>query len=197
MEINWVGHYNNKLGKISFTEKDFDTFYNETKLFVQKILSFNPKNGIEIGSGLARDSLLLAQRGVKTTAFDIDNDLLEGSKISAENLGVELKTIQGDFFELSNYIKKDEYDIGYHLGVLEHFSDEEIHSILQKQLELIPRIIFTVPIKSDYNDQFFNDTIYRRLMQKEDWQKILKDFNVKDMEIIRMRFDSLIVTIER
>ncbi len=124
MEINWVDHYNNKLGKISFDEKDFEFFYSETKLFVQKILSFNPKTGIEIGSGLARDSLLLAQRGVMTTAFDINQELLDGSKKSAENLHVELKTIQGDFFKLSNYIKKDEYDIGYHLGVLEHFSDE-------------------------------------------------------------------------
>ena len=197
MEIDWIQHYKNKLGKISFIKEDFEQFYKETKPFIDIILSYKPERVIEIGSGLARDSLLLAQRGVDSTAFEIDKTILEASLETANNLGVHLNIIQGDFFDLSKYIAKDYYDIGIHLGVLEHFENEDIEKILKEQISLIPKIIFAVPIKSEYNDIFFNDKIYRRLLTKEDWKDILKNFNLIDVQEIRTRFDTLVVTISR
>ncbi len=197
MEIDWIKHYKNKLGKISFNREDFDRFYLETKPFIDIIISYKPKRIIEIGSGLARDSLLLAQRGVDSTAFEINKKLLEASLETANNLGVHLNTIEGDFFNLTKYIEKDFYDIGIHLGVLEHFENEEIERILEEQIKLMPKIIFAVPLKSDYNNNFFNDLIYRRLLYKQDWAIILKKFNVTNMQEVRTRFDTLVVTIDR
>lgn len=197
MEIDWIKHYTKKLGKISFTKEDFEQFYIETKPFIDIILSHKPKRVIEIGSGLARDSILLGQRGIDSTAFEIDKTLLEASKESANNIGVNLETIEGDFFDLSKYILKDYYDIGIHLGVLEHFENEDIEKIISQQISLIPKIIFAVPIKSSFNDGFFNDSIYRRLLNSEDWKVILKKFKVTDMQEVKTRFDTLVVTIER
>lgn len=197
MQIDWIQHYKNKLGKISFNIEDFQKFYIETKPYIDIIMAHNPKRVIEVGSGLARDSLLLAQHGIKSTAFEIDEKLLNASKESAENLKVDLDTICGDFFNLDKYIRKDEYDIAIHLGVLEHFSNQEIVNILNQQIQLIPKIIFAVPIKSEFNDNFFLDTIYRRLLNKKDWGIILKDFNIIKMEVVRTRFDTLVVTIAR
>lgn len=62
----------------------------------------------------------------------------------------------------------------YHQGLLEHFSDEKIQELLKLQTENSFAVVFSIPSKF-YGKQDFGD---ERLLTLEEWEKILKPFEI-------------------
>ena len=195
--IDWYKHYKNKLPSINFSRKELKLFYNQNKEFIDEIIKSKPNRVIEVGCGLARDSFVLASKRISVAVFDIDKRILGLASKNMEKTGVRIRIIKGNFFRLSNYIKKDYFDLAFHSGVLEHYNNNEIIKIIDEQIKIVPKIIFSVPIKSKFNERYFNDNLFRRLLTKEEWQKILSSFNIVRMERIESRHNDLLIVIEK
>lgn len=193
--IDWYSHYKNKFSTFDFSESDLELFYKQNQIFIDYIFNEKTNSIIEAGSGLSRDSLVLASKGIQVTLFDIDQRFLDIGRKNAErlNVGNMIKTVQGDLFDFSKIFTGKTYDLTFHCGVLEHFEDMEIQKILSEQLKVVPMVIFTVPVYSSLNNKYFNDDLYRRLLSISEWKNILKSFNILDMKEIQGRHSDLLV----
>jgi len=193
--IDWYSHYKNKFSNFDFNKVDTENFYEQDKIFIDYILSLKTNKIIEAGAGLARDSLVLASKGISVTLFDIDERFLEIGNKNAKHLGLEnlIDTKNGDLFQFSKAIPKGFYGLSFSCGVLEHFEDQEIREILQQQLQVVPSVVFTVPILSNLNQDYFKDALYRRLLPIEEWIKLLEPFNIIETINIKGRHEDLLV----
>ncbi len=159
-------------------------------------MSLKPRSIIEMGCGLARDSFVLASKRFNVTILDYNPRVIQLAKKNNKNLGLNLKIIKGDFLRLRKSVK---YDIVFHSGVLEHFDDKDIMKILHNQLKIAPLVIFSVPLWSKFNEKYFKEKerIFRRLLTKREWSKILSSFHIIEARKVHDRHDDLLVTIGR
>jgi SAM-dependent methyltransferase len=197
--IDWYSHYKTKFNNLDFKQSDLEKFYKEDRELIDYISQYNPRKVIEAGAGLARDSLVLASKGIQVTLFDIDNRFLEIGNKNAERMGLQnfVDTRHGDLVNFSSYFSGTSYDLSFSSGVLEHFEDNEIQKILNEQLKVASVVIFTVPILSKANTDYFDNTIYRRLMTEDQWLEILSPFKIKEYRIINTRHQDLLVELVR
>jgi ubiquinone/menaquinone biosynthesis C-methylase UbiE len=197
--IDWYSHYKIKFPTFNFTKSDLETFYRQNQTLIDYIINAKPTSIIEAGSGLSRDSLVLASKGVRVTLFDIDQKFLDLGMKNVERLNIKnmVRIVQGDLLNFSSIILDRTYDLVFHCGVLEHFEDEKIQKILFEQLKVVPIVIFTVPIISRKNIEYFDDDIYRRLLPITEWKNILRSFNIQDLEEIQGRHSDLLVKLVR
>jgi 2-polyprenyl-3-methyl-5-hydroxy-6-metoxy-1,4-benzoquinol methylase len=197
-EIDWFQHYNSKLASLDFKKTDLNKFKRQNKALLRKIISFKPRRIIEVGCGLARDSFVLASKGFDVTVLDRDPRILQLAKKNSKNLGLHLKIIKGIFFHLQKTVKSS-YDVVFHSGALEHFDDKDVVKILRNQLEVAPVIVFSVPLKSRFNEKYFRgkEKVFRRLLSKKAWLKILSGFCVARARLVHDRHDDLLLVLIR
>ena len=77
---------------------------------------------IDLGSGEGRDVVYFAGEGFDVTGVDLSTQGLEKTKKLAEEMGVQVKTIEAD---ITNFELKDKYDVIFSTGTL-HFLTPEI-----------------------------------------------------------------------
>jgi len=127
------------------------------KPFIDSIISNIGKNVREEGCGIATISKIIMQRvNIQMQMFDIDPDQVELSK---ENTNSNTPYV-GDIF--SNHGKTD---LIFSHGVLEHFSDNNIRNILNRQKQEANIVIHYVPTDK-YKTPSFGD---ERLMSVDTW----------------------------
>ena len=101
---------------------------NKNVLTVQtkEILKLSQKGlkTLEIGSGTGQSSLFLSKNGCDATVLDYQQNCLDLTKQAAKRLNLDIKTALCDAFKENPY-KEKEFDIIFHSGLLEHFSQEE------------------------------------------------------------------------
>jgi len=66
---------------------------------------------LEVGSGSGMNSIYLARKGAKATAFDISQRKLDWGKLEAQKKKVKVDFVQGDFEIVSKYFKPGSFDI--------------------------------------------------------------------------------------
>lgn len=86
--------------------------------------------------------------------------------------------ITGDAFRLRESVHDTLYDVVFHQGLLEHFSDAEIAKLLEQQLEIVPVIVFSVPTP-EYEKQ---DLGNERLIPPSSWLDILQRYGFHVIE---------------
>lgn len=149
--------------------------------FLNKILSQNTSLAIEIGIGTGMLGYSLSQlateRGLDLEIIELDYcfNFLQDAKIFRD----ELKTsfINADTFNLPFDSTSRNNRITFHQGLLEHFTDEEIISMLSEQLRISKTIIATIPS----HEYAFKEGLRgdERLMPIEDWIALIsRKFNV-------------------
>lgn len=89
----------------------------------------------EIGSGPAHDSLVFAQRGSSITALDCSQQGLDVAREIYDSLDLPLNTRIGDARRLP--FEDDTFDIAFNGGVLEHFNDEELESVIDEMIRIV------------------------------------------------------------
>ena len=102
-------------------------------------------------------STYLASIGFDSLAIDIDKDILNLSKKIAKEYGAKNKPKFKIDSILDLKYKKNEFDVSFSNGVLEHFTDKEILETLKKQMDIAQ--IVKNDIKID-NTNYFKVVLY-------------------------------------
>lgn len=84
---------------------------------------------IEMGCGSGHLSCCLAKKGYKVTLVDFSPVALEKARLIFEKYGVEGEFILGDLLNLDESLSV--YDFAWNSGVMEHFGDKEIITLMK------------------------------------------------------------------
>lgn len=119
---------------------------------------------IEMGCGSGHLSACLAQKGYRVTLLDFSRVALEKAKLTFERYGLEGEFILGDLFHVDDSIGK--YDFAWNSGVMEHFGDKEIITLMKNIGSVAEKgILYLVP-----NSNSIAYLLMRaRLMADDEW----------------------------
>lgn len=168
----WSTIYSSNIKKQGAAKKYLNHKVKEKKIFLNKIINYcKPYNNIlEAGCGTGVLSIFLANNGFDVTSVDSDKDMLTiANKISTK------------YHKKPHFMKKDinklnypnnHFGVVFSHGVLEHFNDTQIVSILKRQLKISHTLIFSIP--TDYLDE--NKDRYHgneRFLSREKWINLI------------------------
>jgi len=99
---------------------------------------------LEVGCGSGAISMDLSLRGAIYTGVDISYEAIRIAKLIASNYNVaNCEYTYGNGFNL--VYPDNSYDINFNIGVLEHFSDNDIIKMLKEMARVSKYIIVGVP----------------------------------------------------
>lgn len=124
---------------------------------------------LEVGVGTGYLSIHLSRQGVEAVGIDLDEDIVDQAILANAVLGGGARFGVGDAFELSRLLNGQRFNVIFHQGLLEHFSDEDIRRLLEEQIAIGDYVLFSVPSKYYPQIDFGNE----RLMDIADWKRIL------------------------
>jgi len=171
----------NRLDINKYGDKCFDSLFH-------KIFKPGQKSFLEIGCAPGKFMIYFAEQfGYRVSGIDFSQT---GYEMTSENLklaGVKGDVIKGDF--LSASLPKENWDIVFSSGFIEHFSDPI--TILQKKLSLLKRggiLLTTIPNFTGFSGlirKIMNKEIYLKhnLIIGHDLLNIYKSLELKDISI--------------
>lgn len=167
--MEWNTFYKNPHSLESF----FEQLYVHSD-FVERVLKERPLRIIEIGVGRGTFTAFFQLLGITCTAVDKDEGVIEKYKIFARLLGLKGEVCASDAFNLP-YPEKS-FDIAISQGFFEHFSDDDTHKLIDEQLRVAKKVIFSVPSRFYRVRDFGNE----RLIKLDKWKIILDDYIVSE-----------------
>lgn len=146
---NWDAHYRSRVGESypAHCRQAYRPFL-ETLRYYIKELGFLNSNVIvsEEGCGIATITKILAQdanHNITTfKCFDYNADQVKNAQANLRNLPKDIEVVEGNMFHYQGAAS-----IIHAHGVLEHFSDEEIELVLNRQREEADVVIHYVPLE--------------------------------------------------
>lgn len=167
-----------ELYKIDIEEFHTPDDYIEYKLkykkkFIEKVIQYSQnKKVIEMGCGTGLMAGYLQKLGLDVTALDLSQKVLDYAYEIAKqsNIIKPCKYEQGDILNLK--YKTNTFDVSYSNGVLEHFNDDEVVTILKQQMKISKYVIFGVP--STYfnmNEKMLGN---ERSLTLREWSKLVE-----------------------
>lgn len=146
------------------------------KDFIQSILSENPKNILEVGSGAGSISFsMLRNNNINLITVDNRLEILKTVAKNAKRIGLNIKVVCADAFNLP--FKEGSFNVVFSQGLLEHFSDSDIKRIIDEQIKVTDSsVVFSVPNKYYRRKDFGNE----RLLSRAKWECLLKTFDVTE-----------------
>lgn len=167
-----------ELYKIDIEEFHTPDDYIEYKLkykkkFIEKVIQYSQnKKVIEMGCGTGLMAGYLQKLGLDVTALDLSQKVLDYAYEIAKqsNIIKPCKYEQGDILNLK--YKANTFDVSYSNGVLEHFNDDEVVTILKQQMKISKYVIFGVP--STYfnmNEKMLGN---ERSLTLREWSKLVE-----------------------
>ena len=153
------------------TENKFTLFRSAIiqEQFIQCIIDHTKKNGIilEAGFGFGTTTELLRDLDYQVYGFDLEEVAI--AKTSKRFPLLNNKLYVGNILCEDSY--RMTYDTIIHQGVLEHFNDDEIVSILKMQAKNCKKIVFDVPNANRKNTDDEGDGT--RFEKPEFWESII------------------------
>lgn len=122
---------------------------------------------LEIGSGTGVLGYPLAQGGVKVTSIDNDPGVLKMALVNSAVLGADIEYNEADAFHLP-YLDR-EFKVSFSLGLLEHFSDEDIGRLIAEHQRVAGVVVVGFPIKGHYGEGLGNE----RYLTMKQWEELL------------------------
>lgn len=139
--------------------------------FLNAIFIERCKRLLEIGTGSGSMSIFLSYFGFQVTAIDNNDEVIKVAKENNEILHGTLEIIKADAFNLP--FPENHFDLVFHQGFFEQFSDEEIRRLLFEQLRVAPIVVLSIPTR-----YYLSKTLGERLLSKKEWENILRAFKV-------------------
>src|SRR3990172_4714348 len=140
------------------------------KELLAEIYNSEAKTILEAGTGSGAMSIFFSWLGRDVTGVDLDPKIIEKAEAENQRFGGRAKFVVADTLRLP--FPDRSFDLIFHQGLLEHFSDAEIHQILTEQLRCAPTVVVSMPNywypKKDYGNE--------RLMSKAEWDAIFAPF---------------------
>lgn len=160
--------------------KRWDEFYSKTydlKFLIQNtfchlelftaVWEESPKKILEVGVGTGSMSAFFSYLGLDVTGLDNDKNILKKARNLAKKLNGHVKFVWGDALKLP--FEENSFDVVVSQGLLEHFPNRQILSLLDEQLRVGKTVVLSVPNKF-YPQKDFGD---ERLLSDQYWQKLL------------------------
>ena len=173
--------------------RDIDSFIkykiNYKKRLIRFILKNVPKKGkiLEIGCGSGVTCDYLSKEGYEVTGIDIDKDMLKLAENIANKIHAFPKFMKMNLKSLD--FPKKYFDVVFSDGVLEHFSDREIVSIINDQLNVAKIVIISVPSNHFKKEQrILGD---ERFMDIKKWEIIISKTKGKEIKRFGFGFQGL------
>ena len=167
-----------ELYKIDIEEFHTPDDYIEYKLkykkkFIEKVIQYSQnKKVIEMGCGTGLMAGYLQKLGLDVTALDLSQKVIDYAYEIAKqsNIIKPFKYEQGDILNLK--YKANTFDVSYSNGVLEHFNDDEVVTILKQQMKISKYVIFGVP--STYFNMNEKMVGNERSLTLREWSKLVE-----------------------
>lgn len=172
--MSWYEVYLKDIEKKGTLENYVDDKIKNKKVLINIIKKYSKNNKlIESGSGTGVLSTYMASLGYDVTGIDIDEDILKLSKKIAKNYNSKNKPNfqKKSIFELD--YKKNDFDVSFSNGVLEHFTNEQIIDTLKQQMKIAKIVIFGIPTKYfNQEEAMYGD---ERYMSYKFWRNLIND----------------------
>ena len=136
---------------------------------LQAVVDRSARRIVEMGCGTGIMSLFLAARGFDVLGVDVDEELIRRARTLARFVPSACYQ-QADGFRLAEELGVDSFDCVFSQGVMEHFDDDQVRRLTEQQLEVAPRVVFSVP-SDQYPQQDFGN---ERLLSPGRWLEILR-----------------------
>lgn len=149
--------------------------------FLTTILESNCQTMLEVGAGTGVMSIFLSQLGRQVTTLDNDPKIVRLSELNREKFGGKNQVVLGDAFKLP--FPDNSFDLVFHQGLLEHFSDVEIHQLIIEHLRVAPVVIFSVPNHNYPRREFGNE----RLLTKNKWETVLRPYKIVASKVYSLK----------
>lgn len=127
---------------------------------------------LEVGSGTGVLASPLAAAGIEVVSLDNDAKVLEMCAVNARVMGVSIRYVEGDAFELP--FEDGEFAVAFSAGLLEHYSDEEIERLVREHLRVGRVAVVSVPLPGRHLVPLGNE----RWLPAEEWQAKMAPFGV-------------------
>lgn len=138
------------------------------------------KKIMELGAGTGVLALYISSLyNNKVDALDKDHDMISLSKkyFLSKFKNSNINYLYND---IRNINIKEKYDVCYSIGILEHYNDDEIIELINKQVSISKYVIFGIPTKYfDEDKKMYGNERYLPLQY---WRKIIKKSNCKIIE---------------
>ncbi len=132
---------------------------------IREVLSSEQKSVLEVGCGGANLAICFAHFGMRSAGIDLDPAVIAEAKRHASALQANVDLLVGDGF--ATEFSEGEFDVSISQGVLEHFSDDDIHRFLSESIRISGRVIASMPNVNYPTKDFGNE----RLMPAQFWQE--------------------------
>lgn len=136
---------------------------------------------LEVGCGTALVSIFLNKMGYRTSAIDIDEEIVRMAKGHNAKLGAAVDIRRDDARRL--HFGDDSFDIAFNGGVMEHFSDEDIVRVLNEAHRVASMFIFEVPTPNAKNTMTRGGYGDERLLPTEKWRELIGRTKWRIMEV--------------
>lgn len=171
----WAEIYNKEIAKTDGYRKYLFSKLQEKKPLLKCVIKYTKRSGriLEAGCGTGALSICLSKRGFRVTATDIDEKMLKIAKEINKYSPNKVILKKCNLFKL-NY-PLNFFDVVFSHGVLEHFPDEDIISLLNIELKIAKTVIISVP--SNYfreKDKMFGN---ERFLSRRKWEEIIGKTN--------------------
>lgn len=174
--MSWYEVYLKDIEKKDTLDKYVSSKIKNKQVFIKLIKKYSSNFKIlEAGSGTGILSTYMASLNYDVTAIDIDKKILGLSQNISQNYNSNNKPtfLIKSIFKLD--FKKEEFDVSFSNGVLEHFKDEEIISTLKQQMTISKFVIFGIPTKYfNQAEAMYGDERYMRFSK---WRELIKQAN--------------------
>jgi len=131
------------------------------------LLSPSTRRVLEVGCGTASHSCFLSYFGKHSFSLDDNPAAMVAAAETKRRFGGRNQVVRGDAFYLP--FADNAMDVCFSAGLMEHFGDEEIVSLLREQTRVGRRVVFSVP-SDHYPLREFGD---ERQLSPHQWMQIL------------------------
>ena len=172
---SFIEYYNKEIEKHGGIENYVVAKAIEKRPLLARVMKYSKNNGriLEAGCGSATNSIYLLEKGFFVLCADKDKKILTFAKKNANFFGKKPTFVNKDIFDLiypQNY-----FDVAYSHGVLEHFSNEDIIKLINKQLKIAKYVIFSVPSNFFVQKDAINGD--ERFLSRQYWRKLISKSN--------------------
>ena len=183
----WSSIYSNNIKKLGGPRKYLDYKIKEKTILIDKIIKYcKPyKNILEAGCGTGVMCTYLANKGFNVTAVDNEQDMLNIAKKISKNYPKRPVFVKRDINKL-NY-PSNHFGVVFSHGVLEHFSDDQIISLIKRQSKISHTLIFSIPTNylDEKKDRYYGN---ERFMGLNKWKGLISRTECETIEIFGFHY---------
>ncbi|MBB4638663.1 methyltransferase domain-containing protein [Longimicrobium terrae] len=139
-------------------------------------------SALEVGVGSGAQSALISRWVPHTVTVDNDARIMKAALPNLERFGPRTRVVGADAFRLP--FADQSFGVSLSQGLMEHFSDEQIHGLVREQLRVCRSVVFSVP-SDRYPRQ---DVGNERLMTPAQWAAIIGGVADASRYTVRARY---------